>query len=305
METEVIEPQIPEKKDSFNKPKKKAHEAKTTQDIFKTRWRNILIISSVISAIAIFCGYLAFLPEISEGLEIENMEMVLIVVPIRTMIMGILSYIIFNNWLSQKNAYLTDIPFLLGIFFITITFGKALDLLHNLVHFTASPEELLMLMRIRYFIIVATAAPLLYLGFPIFFIWLGEKRNITRLKDKEVRENMRNKLIIGIIAIESIAILMVPSESIMGLLLPFILFPALLLTAGIFWFAFKNKLLSQVNTRLLFIGFSAYILSSIMRPLFQWVLIGETPIYILFAEAIDIVIFIVIYIGLITGDRYT
>lgn len=277
----------------------------TKKDPFKIRWRIILIFSSIFSVGFVMLGYIFFWQEVVQGYStIENMQLLTLVVSIRIAIMGVLSYFIFHNWLSQKNSYLTDIPFLMGTFFITITFGKSIDLLHNLIHFTAQDKQILFLLKIRYSIIVATAAPLLYLGFGILLIWLASHNPQSSLKSQERRDFLRSRLIIMIIIIECIAIALTPTISLMGLHLPFILMPALLLTAWIFWFSWRNKRLAQVNPPLLFFGFSSYFISSIIRPLLQFIIIGETPTYIIISETIDIVIFIIIFIGLLTKKEY-
>jgi hypothetical protein len=83
----------------------------------------------------------------------------------------------------------------------------------------------------------------------------------------------------------------------MGMLLPSIVIPSLLGIVYIFFLAYKLNRLSVVKPGILTIGFFLYLISNIFRPVMQNI-IGEAASYIIIAETVDILVFLVIFIGL-------
>jgi hypothetical protein len=81
------------------------------------------------------------------------------------------------------------------------------------------------------------------------------------------------------------------------LLLPIIVIPSLLGIVYIFYLASRLKRLSVIKPKILTIGFFLYLISNILRPLIQNI-IGENASYIILAEFVDILVFLVIFMGL-------
>ena len=100
-----------------------------------------------------------------------------------------------------------------------------------------------------------------------------------------------------------IAVAMAPNTTIIGILLPLFVIPSLIIIVWLFQFAYRNKRLSQVNPLILTFGFSAYLISQIIRPLLQN-LLGAGTTYIIIAEIIDLIIFIIIFIGFYLKANY-
>jgi len=96
---------------------------------------------------------------------------------------------------------------------------------------------------------------------------------------------------------ESTAIIMVPNVTILGMVLPIILIPSLAGIVYIFYLAYKLNRLKVIKPKILTIGFLLYMMSNIFRPLMQNIL-GETAKYIIVVEFVDVIIFIVIFLGL-------
>ena len=108
---------------------------------------------------------------------------------------------------------------------------------------------------------------------------------------------LRVTLILIIIIIESIAIIIAPNNTIMGMILPAIVIPSLIGIVYIFFLAYRLKRLAIVKPGVLTLGFFLYLISNILRPIIQNIL-GEVATYIIIVELVDIFVFIIIFLGL-------
>ncbi|MFX1312449.1 MAG: hypothetical protein ACFFHD_07530 [Promethearchaeota archaeon] len=220
---------------------------------------------------------------------------VVIIISLRIILLVIISLYLFNKWFKQEAQFLSDIPFLLGLFFFILIFGKAIDLFWDLTFFTFNDFTVLLLLKIRYLIIIIEVVPLIYLGMEIIFFRLQDR--FTKLKDKDYMNRLRIRLIILTIIIESIAIIIMPNTTILGLLLPIILIPSLIGIVYIFYMAYRLNRLKIIKPGILTIGFFLYMVSNILRRVMQNIL-GETAFYVIVVELVDIFIFIIIFFGL-------
>ena len=217
------------------------------------------------------------------------------VISIRILILFVTVFYLFHKWFKQEAQYLSDIPFLLGMFFLILIFGKAIDLLWDLTFFTFHDDIVLVFLKFRFFIIIFEVAPLLYLGMEIIFFRLEDRFN--KLKDKQYMNRLRKLLISIIILSESTVIIIGPNFTVMGIILPIILIPSLFGIVYIFYMAYSLNRLSIVKPGILAISFFLYMLSNIFRPVMQNIL-GETASYIIVVESVDIIIFMIIFFGL-------
>jgi hypothetical protein len=255
-----------------------------------------LIFITILATFTVFLIYLFNYNLIILAFEsYEGALEVVIVISIRILLLLIICIYLFGKWFKQEAQYLSDIPFLLGLFFLILIFGKAIDLFWNLTFFTFNDFIVLLLIKIRYFIIVVEVAPLLYLGMEIIFFRIEDR--FTKFKDKDYMNRIRFRLIFLIVIIEIITIISVPNIIVMGLVLPIILIPSLLGIVYIFYMAYRLDRLRIVKPGILTIGFFLYMLSNIFRPIMQNIL-GETATYVIVVEIVDIIIFLVIFLGL-------
>jgi hypothetical protein len=97
--------------------------------------------------------------------------------------------------------------------------------------------------------------------------------------------------------VESIVIIIIPNFTLIGMVLPMILIPSLLGIVYIFYLAYRLNRLSVVKPKILTIGFFIYLVSNIFRPIMQNIL-GESANYIIVVEFVDLIIFVVIFLGL-------
>ncbi|MFX1376444.1 MAG: hypothetical protein ACFFA0_11565 [Promethearchaeota archaeon] len=227
--------------------------------------------------------------------DYEGALEVVLVISIRILILSITTIYLLRKWFKQEAQYLSDIPFLLSLFFLILIFGKAVDLFWDLTYFTFNDIVVLLLLKVRYFIIICEVAPLVYLGFEIIFFRLEDK--YVKLKDKKFMNKLRVRLIIFIFSGESVVIFSIPNVTMLARTLPIILIPSLVGIVYIFYLAYRLNRLSVVKPKILTIGFLLYMFSNIFRPLMQSIL-GENSAYIILVESVDLLIFIIIFIGL-------
>ncbi|MFW9826677.1 MAG: hypothetical protein ACFFEY_03545 [Candidatus Thorarchaeota archaeon] len=255
-----------------------------------------IIISISISSILVFVLYFINFPLIVKAFaEYEGAHEVVLTISIRIILLSIISIYLFNKWFKQEAQYLSDIPFLLGMFFLILLFGKAVDLFWDLTFFTFSDNLVLLFLKFRFFIIIFEVAPLIYLGFEIIFFRLEDR--FLKLKDKKFMNKLRVILILIIVTIEANAVIIASNNTTIGMLLPYIVIPSLLGIVYIFFLAYRLNRLTVVKPGILTIGFLLYLISNIFRPIMQNIL-GEAASYIIVAEAVDIFVFLMIFFGL-------
>ncbi|MFX0001293.1 MAG: hypothetical protein ACFE88_14360 [Candidatus Hermodarchaeota archaeon] len=259
-------------------------------------YKHSLIISTLFAIIVVYIIYLFNFDLILLAFrDYEGALQVVIVISIRIFLLLIICIYLFSKWFKQEAQFLSDIPFLLGLFFLVLIFGKATDLLWNLTFYTFNDDIVLLFLKFRFFIIITEVAPLIYLGMEIIFFRLEDR--FSKLKDKDYMNRLRVILITLIIIIETIIIIAGPNFTIMGIILPIILIPSLLGIVYIFYMAYRLNRLKVVKPGILTIGFFLYMLSNIFRPVMQN-LLGETATYIIVVEIVDIIIFVIIFLGL-------
>lgn len=262
----------------------------------KRQYKYGLLLSVIIGIISVFLLYSINYSRIKMALvSYEGGLQVILVVSLRIFILLVITFYLFNKWFKQEAQYLTDIPFLLGLFFMLLTFGKFIDLFTHLIYFTLNDDLNLLVVKLRFFLIIFEVAPLIYLGFEVIFFRLEDK--FTKLKDKKFMDTFRTRLILLIVGVESVVIILGPTFRIVAMMLPFILIPSLAGIVYIFYLAHRLNRLNVVKPKILTIGFLLYMISNIFRPLMQNIL-GETATYVIVVEIVDICIFLVIFLGL-------
>jgi len=209
----------------------------------------------------------------------------------------------FKKWFAQEYQFFSDLPFLFGLFFLILFFGKAYDLLYNLTFYTIDEISFLVILKIRFIIAVLSITPMYYfsIGMILFFLSLNDR--YKKLNNKEFSKRIQLIVLLLIVSIEMIIIILFLDLNTNRIILPSIVIPSFLIIVIVFYIAYKNKRLSQVNPLILAIGFGAYLISQIMRPVFQ-ILFGETSLTVIISEIIDLVIYLIIFLGLIKKIEY-
>jgi len=262
----------------------------------------LIVISGSLGIIALL---IMFNSAMSRSLnQIEGMWTILIVILIRICILSVMTMYMFHQWFKQEAQFLSDIPCLFGSFFLFLIFGKFVDLVFDLTFFTLEQETVLLLIKIRYIIIILNLIPMIFLGIEMIFYAISLKKEHKKLRNEHYRKQLAAVIIVLLVLIESIAVILSPDFSTISVLLPIIAIPSLIIIVWLFTFAYKNKSLSQINPLVVAIGFGGWTISQITRPLMQKI-IGENTTYVVFAEIIDLILFIIIFIGFYLEANYT
>ncbi len=270
----------------------------------KTQYKLILLVSILAGFISVFTLYFLNLPTIIQAYnDIQGMDLVVIIVLVRILILFGSSMYMLYKWFKQEKQFLSDLPILFAIFFLLLTFGKMIDLFFDFTYSYFIDSLNLLVIKIRYFIIIFTVLPLIYLSITMILFRLSLMDKFQKLRNEKTRNKTSSIIAIVIIIVESVAVIIVPDAPSISILLPAVVIPSLLVIVWLFAFSHRNKRLSQVNSFVLMIGFAAYLLSQILRPVFQR-LLGENTAYINLSELIDLVIFIVIFIGFYLEANY-
>lgn len=270
----------------------------------KARTYKILLLLIVVSGLVpLLLLYLLYLREIQQAItHTEGAWPVVIIILIRIGFISVMSYYMFHRWFKQEEQYLSDIPFLFGIFLLLLAFGKILDLFWDLTFFTFNDDFVMLLLKIRFFIIILEMAPLIFLSINMI-LYLRSLRGKSTGDEKQ-RNKATFRIMLLIVAIETTAVILAPNFLIMGILLPCIVIPSILVIIWMFLFAYKNKRLSQVHPLIIAIGFIAWFISNIARVVLQ-IVFGETPTYIFTAEMIDFFVFLIIFLGFCLKANYS
>ena len=208
-----------------------------------------------------------------------------------------------RKWFMQENQYLTDIPFLFGMFFLLHGYGKFIDRVNYFPYYDLSDSELLTITKIRQFVAIATLAPMMYLSLTMILFFLSLNRENVKYANTKFRELLAFKILLVIIIIEALAIILTPTFEMATFLFPILVIPSLIMIVWIMFFSFKHKRLSQIHPLIVGLGFLLYLGSSAFRPI-GLILIGDNSLYIILVEFMEIVIFAVIFIGLLLKAKY-
>jgi len=270
----------------------------------KNQYKLILFLSILTGFISVTILYFLNLQTIIQAYnDIQGMDLVVIIVLVRILILFGSSMYMLYKWFKQEKQFISDLPILFALFFLLLTFGKMIDLFFDFTYSYFIESLNLLVIKIRYFIIIFTVLPLIYLSITMILFRLSLMDKFQKLKDEKTRNKTSSIIAMVIIIVESVAVIIVPDAPSISILLPAVVIPSLLVIVWLFAFSYRNKRLSQVNSFVLMIGFAAYLLSQIIRPVFQR-LLGENTAYINLSEIIDLVIFIVIFIGFYLEANY-
>ena len=227
---------------------------------------------------------------------IEGALGVVLAISLRITIVSGMALYTFYQWFKQEEQYLSDLPFLFGLYFVLLVFGKALDLFGAFIFFQLNDFIVLTVLKVRFFIMILNFFPMIYLSSEMILFSFSLKPRFKNLTNERKRNKISVRFIVVIILIESIAGILATNQRTLSIYYPVIVIPSLLTIVWLFNFARKNKRLSQINTLTLTIGFSAYLISQIIRPLAQFV-IGESAMFLILAETLDLIIFVIIFLG--------
>ncbi len=231
----------------------------------------------------------------------ESLLLGLIVIISRILILGFMSFFLYRKWLMQEAIYTSDAYFLFGSFFGILSCGKIYDIFYSLafVSMTFDAEFILLLLKIRFFIIMVNVMPILYIGLEVIITFFNLYSN--NKMDKKQFNKLRLRIILIFILILVLVISLAPTTDFLSKILPFITLVIFLGIAIMFLFMYKNKRLSQANGLIIGIAFICFIASNLLRS----ILLSTELYYFVFVELIDIGVTLLIFIGFVTKPKYS
>ncbi len=258
----------------------------------------IVILALIISFTMLFTFYWSVL--VSPLAANEALLLGLVVIIIRILILGIMSFFLYHKWLKQEAIYTSDAYFLFGSFFGILSCGKIYDIFYYLalISTTFDTEFILLLLKIRFFIIVVNVMPILYIGLEVIITFFNMYKN--KEMDKKQFNKLRLRIILIFILVLVLVISLASTTSFLSTILPFITLVMFLGIAIMFLFMYKNQRLSQANGLIIGIAFICFIASNLIRS----VLLNIHLYYSVLAELIDIGVTLLIFIGFVTKPKY-
>ena len=264
----------------------------------------ITLLTGFISGlIGVFLLLLMYSDPIQKTLHtVPGADLALMALIIRISISFTMGGILLRKWFLQENQYLTDIPFLFGMFFLLHGFGKFFDIVNYFAYYELTQTELLTITKIRQFVAIATLAPMMYLSITMILFFLSLSKDTSRYTNSKERETYALKILLIVVVLETMAIILTPSFEILTILFPILVIPSLVVIVWIMFFSHKHKRLTQIRTLIVGIGFLLYLGSSAFRPI-GLILIGDNSLYIILVETLEIFIFAIIFLGLILKTK--
>jgi hypothetical protein len=229
----------------------------------------------------------------------EN-EIGLVAILSRIAILGIMSFFLYRKWLRQEAVYISDAYFLFGSFFGMLTWAKIYDIFYNpaLISGIFDTGFSLLLVKIRFFIIIANLMPILYIGLDAILVYINMNKN-KEMKKKQFNK-LRLRIMLSFVLITISVIVLAPTLDFLNIIFPFITILIYIGIAFMFLFMYKNKRLSQANGLIIGIAFICFIVSNLIRT----ILISTNLYYSVIAEIIDIGVNLFMFIGFITKPKY-
>ncbi len=250
-----------------------------------------------------YCNWDYFLDTIANE---EGSLIVITIIAIRILVLTGMMAILFKKWFEQEVQYLSDIPFLFGLFFLILVFGKLIDLFYNVMYFHLTDMLFLIILKFRFILMWLNMIPLFLMTFEIWLFSLSLKDRklfkivvikTMKLQDNTYLTSVKYKLIEFIAISEIIITLMMPNiETVSSIII--LAIPSFLLVSWLFYKAFKLQRLKKINTRIIATGFLLYSISTITRVIWQ-MFFGKTVLYIFISEIVDVGIFLVIFYALL------
>lgn len=232
-----------------------------------------LLISVIIFYVLIFLFY--FIPHSSVLSDLYStfyfniMFTVVIVLRILLSIYG--SYYLFKKWLSKKNRSYSDLPFMYGLFFFIFIPAKLMDLIIILNYrlyadYGFSYFFLLITIKIRYYILIMNIVPLFLSGMYLYLIRLDIKKPLF---DQEKISKKLTKIFSSLYFPTFFVIITFLNDiyffSYIGAISTF---SSLIFVIWMFITIYKGKILPEINSLIISIGFISYLIFNGFLPVY-------------------------------------
>ncbi len=204
----------------------------------------------------------------------------------------IISFLLFKKWISSDKRFFSDIPFLMGVFFMSWGLSKIIDV-YIFANYTLAqanqPDGVLYTLGImRFYLVVIESVPMWILAVLIWF---------PNQKKKQIG-------IAGVAILFNLILLLTATNYIQMLQrFPLILFPVVFLHLLTYMFLYLQKRFPNINNKMLALGFFLMIVNSLMISIYRtpepqpW---GYTWLH----ELIELGIVAILGYGFLTTSNY-
>jgi len=293
------------------------HEKKSINN----RKTEALIISLLLVILVLFYFFVFlffYLPYSKEIVEMYSnspyLTLTSIVIILRIIISIYLAGFFINKWISRRIRNYFNMPFLLCLFFYIFILAKLLDLVFDATYCIIRTNNndvfsnlfLLNLAKFRYSIAVLNILPIFLLGFYLYTYGHSlDKENI--IVEKLTK---RKTLIFSLlyIVIFLTIIILLPTIMLFALIALSLSMTSITFLIWVFFTAYKGKILPNINSRIIGIGFSIFLIFNAGFPIILYsigqISIQGEGITGLTVESGALFSFIIILIGFKTEASY-
>lgn len=190
------------------------------------------------------------------------------------------SYFLFKIWLSKNTRAYSDLPFILGLFFFIFIPAKLMDLNIVLTYrmyasYGFSYSLFLNIIKIRYFILIINIVPLFLSGIYLFLFRL----NLKKSDFEREKVSKRFTILFSSLYFPTFFLIIVFLNDIylFSYIGAIITFSTLSFVIWIFFTVYKGKILPEINSLIIGIGFICYMIFNVLLPIYVNV-IGQISI---------------------------
>lgn len=181
------------------------------------------------------------------------------------------SYFLFKIWLVKDTRSYSDLPFIYGLFFFILIPGKLMDLIIMLnfrlyADFGFSYGFLLNTIKVRYFILIINVVPLFLSGIYLYLFRL----NLKRLDFKRERVSKKLTILFSLLYFPVFFIIVILLNDIyfFSYIGAIITFSSLSFVIWMFITVYKGKILPEINSLIISIGFVCYLIFNVLLPIY-------------------------------------
>ena len=232
-----------------------------------------------------------------DGLEFIVDPLLTLTIIIRMIVLVILGSFLIYKWLKSEKRFFTDFPFLMALSTFILVIAKAYDLyLYNFfgdsdfdLYFTVDPI-LIWYAKVRWLIMMINTIPMIAL---LLSIWMAD-----------YEKKYYYLILIVFISFWTIYFVIAPTFEYIKNIHLILLLPVIILSIVTYLFLYKYRRLPEIHSLIIAIAWIAYLISSLLRPLFYT--IGEPPWGIIWvSEIMDLIIWSVMAMGFIIKPNYS
>ena len=146
--------------------------------------------STILSSVILGIGLITLLYYYSWTFIVESYNEyngalgVVLVITSRIGIVSGMAIYTFIQWFKQEEQYFSDLPFLFGLFFLLLVFGKTLDMYNAFIFFQVGEVMVLIITKIRFIIMILDFLPMIYLSIGMILFSLSLKEKNRSLRDE-------------------------------------------------------------------------------------------------------------------------